>query len=554
AADQPMHYRDRYTVIFNGEIYNYLELREELARSGHVFGTASDTEVILAAYAQHGEACVERFDGMFALALWDARERTLFCARDRFGEKPFYFHHHEGQEFTFASEMKALFAAGVSRRASRGRLYDFLAHDVVQDPSDGAATFYEDVRSLEPAHTVTVSAARRQSRRYWAIPPRQGAPPLGLEQAGEKLRALFLESTRRRLRSDVTLGSSLSGGLDSSTVVCALRSLGAAEGLRQRTFSARFRQPALDEGQHIEQVAQAVGLQPNYTWPDAEGLAANLDRLVAHQEEPFSTPSIYAQWEVMRLAQEHGTIVLLDGQGADEVFAGYHHFFRPLVLGLLRSDGNGWRAEVAAYEARHGRSLGVGWRLRMEARAPALLRALGRVRRHLGRGAEADWLHPGFAGPHRQRPVPFVAFRELDAALRFFTQDYGLRNLLRYADRNSMAFSREVRLPFLSHELVEFAFTLPDSFKLHQGWTKLVLREAAKGLVPESIRLRVDKIGFDTPQAEWLGAAPMRQLAAEATAALESAEILRRGVALDAGRQWRVLQARLFLRLTGELP
>jgi asparagine synthase (glutamine-hydrolysing) len=549
---QPMHYRARYTITYNGEIYNYLELRAEMAGRGCTFATHSDTEVLLAAYAELGEACLGKLDGMFAFAIWDEQEQTLFCARDRFGEKPFYYSFEPGRRFVFASEMKALFIAGVDRRFDERSLYQYLAHDVVQDPAFPDRTFYVGVSCLEPAHALTVSRDRAviSPRRYWQIGTARAGHDLGFAEAAEEFRRLLSLSVGRRLRSDVPVGSSLSGGMDSSTIVCLMRQLRDQDTTPQNTFSARFHDPRLDEGRFMQLVTDTTGAHPFVVWPDAEGLAANLERMVVHHEEPFGSANPFAQWEVMRLAREHGTKVLLDGQGADETLAGYMHFFHPHLTGLFLGNRRAFAAELKAYELRFGRRFPTGWRFFVEALAPRLLRTAGSVRRAFV-GPAVDWLSPELAKRHHQARPPFRTFDSLDAALRFFTLDYGLRNLLRYADRSSMAFGREVRLPFLSHELVEFLFSLPDDYKLHEACTKRILREAMAGVLPDAIRLRVDKLGFETPQQAWLEAPAMVQLVSESARALAREGLIAR-TPVPKEVEWRVLMVGTLLRVRPE--
>jgi len=548
SASQPMGYRGRYTITYNGEIYNYLELRAELLARGCSFRTHSDTEVLLAAYAEFGEGALEKLDGMYAFAIWDEQEQQLFCARDRFGEKPFYYAYRPGRHFVFASEIKGLLAAGVETRVSPRALYQYLAFDVVQNPHRPEDTFYEAVHSLKPAHTMTVRRDRGvlPARRYWQIPA-PGAHPLpNVSDAADRVLQLLKESVRRRLRSDVPVGSSLSGGLDSSSIVCLMRQLREAEPPTQNSFSARFRDARLDEGRFMDLVIGATGVQSHFVWPDAAGLAANLARILHHQEEPFGGASVYAQWEVMRLARDSGVKVLLDGQGADETLAGYLHFFQPYLKGLFARDRRRFEVERRAYESRHQRQLPIDLRFRLDAMAPRLTRALAAARRSLGAAKAPDWLAPDLVRHHGNDRPPFRNFECLDSALRFFSQDYGLRNLLRYADRNSMAFGREVRLPFLAHDLVEFIFTLPDEQKLGNGWTKLVLREAVVGIVPEEVRLRVDKLGFETPESDWLAAPSVSHLVSEATRVLKEEGIL--VAAPPKGAEWRVLMAGTMLR------
>lgn len=549
AASQPMHYLGRYTITYNGELYNYVELREQLLSKGYSFVTASDTEVILAAYVAYGPECLAKFDGMFALALWDERERRLFCARDRFGEKPFYYHYAEGRHFVFASEMKALFAAGVERRRSLRMLFNYLAYDVVQDPFNPTDTFYEGVTSLEPAHTLTIGPGNRGpegQRRYWQITLEAQREDLDFDQASERFGALLTESVRRRLRSDVSIGSSLSGGIDSASIVCIMTRLLGSKDTGQKIFSARFADETLDEGRYVEIVAEDTKIVRYYTWPDGQRLAANLRALMGHQEEPFGSASVFAQWEVMRLAKENETIVLLDGQGADEILGGYLHFFRPYLLSLFKADRAKFEAEVIAYERLHKRRFQAGWRFRLEAALPRLVRWLGAVRRYLMAPKHLDWLNRDFIEAYKTGRPPFKSFDNLREALSFFSQDYGLRNLLRFADRNSMAFSREVRLPFLSHELVEFVFALPDTYKLHAGWTKRILRQAMVGIVPDPVRLRVDKLGFQPPQEEWMSCGEMRALLEESKRVLLRERIIgARGCRKET--EWKTLVAGLLL-------
>jgi asparagine synthase (glutamine-hydrolysing) len=539
AAAQPMSRGDRYTITYNGEIYNYLELREDLAARGHTFVSQSDTEVLLAAYEDEGPAMLERLDGMFAFAIWDRPERTLFCARDRFGEKPFFYWHEPGRRFVFASEMKALFAAGIRRHVSRRMLFHYLSYDTVEDPRRRDETFFEGVQRLEAAHLLEVrSDGTLSKKRYWALPRER--QEITLERAAETFRGLFCDSVRNRLRSDVPLGSSLSGGIDSASVVCAIDRLRKGSAHPQKTFSARFDDPSLDEGRYIELVAQATDVSSHVTWPTARAMVHDLDAMLHHHEEPIGSASAVAQWEVMKLARSEGVTVLLDGQGADEMLGGYLHYFRPLFRALSRGNRRRLAAELGAFQAVHGRSFVLGPRFRLESVAPGLLRWLGSARRRLSRPPYLRHLDPEFADAYRNEPPPFEIFADLDQALRYSTEVYGLEKLLRLADRNSMAHSREVRLPFLSHRLVEFVFSLPDEHKLAGGWTKLLLRRAVEGMVPREIAWRVEKIGFEAPQQQWLRDAEVQRLVRAAEDRLVRERLIRPNIA---GREWQWLMA-----------
>jgi asparagine synthase (glutamine-hydrolysing) len=500
AGHQPMSSADgRLWIIFNGEIYNYLELRDELEAGGYAFRSGSDTEVILAAYRQWGADCLSRFDGMFAFAVWDASARRLFLARDRFGEKPLHYVHAPGKFFAFASEIKALHAAGLAEPRLHRETY--LRYKFYDQTDVGEQTFYEGVLRLPQAHSLSVGAdGSLVKERYWDLDPRVRLEGKSEEWCAERLREMFFESVRRRLRADVPVGSSLSGGIDSSTVVSVMDRL-LPEGSVQRTFSARFDDAARDEGKWMEQVTRATRVEPHFVWPTGERMFEEMDTLFYHQEEPFGSASIYAQWCVMRLAKENGVTVLLDGQGADEMLAGYLPYFNVVAnelfagmrffsLAALRND----------YKALHGRPLAPLSMSLVRQSVPAGLKRP--VKALLRRNGNGDG---GVEPAVPEYPKEFAKVSALRKILWWHTTRQGLAELLRYADRNSMAHSREVRLPFLDHRLVEFVFSLPDRFIIRDGWTKWIMRRAFRGVVPDTILERVDKLGYEPPQQSWLG-------------------------------------------------
>lgn len=503
AGHQPMRSADGSCwIIFNGEIYNYLELRAELTDYGHHFGTGSDTEVILAAYRQWGTDCLPRLNGMFALAIWDSVERELFLARDRFGEKPLHYINLPGKTFAFASEIKALHASGlVARRVHEETLLRYKLYD---QTDMGEQTFYENVWRLPQGHWLKVrSDGTITKRRYWDLDPRIRHEDKPEKWYAEKLRELFFDSVRLRLRADVPVGSSLSGGLDSSTTVSVMDKL-LPEGAVQKTFSARFHDSDKDEGRWIEQITRVTRVEPHFVWPDGDQMFAEMNRLFHHQEEPFGSASIYAQWCVMRLAKENGVTVLLDGQGADEMLAGYHPYFNIVANDLFKGMRLGsFVALRSGYKSLHGRSLGpLSSTLRQSVpNGPKQL-----VKKMLGRnGQKVGPLLPEY-------PKEFDNVSALRKILWWNTTRQGLAELLRYADRNSMAHSREVRLPFLDHRLVEFIFSLPDNMIIRGGWTKWILRRAFEGILPDAIVNRVDKLGYEPPQQRWLGGLTWKEL------------------------------------------
>jgi asparagine synthase (glutamine-hydrolysing) len=473
---QPMHYADRFTITFNGEIYNYVELKEKLVEKGYTFTSNSDTEVLLALYADLGQNCMQELDGMFALAIWDSREKTLFLARDRFGEKPLYYTFINGS-FCFASEMKALFAIGASEAMSPDRVYQYLEANVIIDEHDTSSTFYSNIKQLDAADLMIVREAEiQQVFKYWSLDKIEIDGKITIEEAALKFKQLFTNSVRLRLRSDVPVGSSLSGGIDSSAIVLIANGL-KTDQQTQNTFSARFKNFKKDEGRFIDMVvAKAPNIRSHSVWPDSDMLIEEIGALAYHQEEPFYSGSQYNQYCVMRLAKEHNTTVLLDGQGADEQLGGYLYYYHHHLTHLITSNLPEFFRERKAYGKIHSQLQPY----RIPRRLPFWY-----LKKHL-----------------LNEKYPFD--RDARSLLLRDTTSTGLKALLRYGDKNSMAFSREVRLPFLSHTLTEFVFSLPMNYILRKGWTKYILREAVQDIVPAEIAWRKDKIGYEPPQENWL--------------------------------------------------
>ena len=470
---QPMATADgALVVVFNGEIYNYLELRARLQEMGHRFATASDTEVILEAYRAWGEDCVRELNGMFAFALWDRRRRRLFCARDRFGEKPFLYTVGDGY-LAFASEYKALLALdGIAADIVPERVARFLLA-----PGDGldrgGETVFAAIHQLPPAHRMVVSE-NLESRidRYWNGEPDHDAGRLDIAEAAARFRHLLEDSVALRLRSDVPVGSCLSGGLDSGSIACLVRRR-LGDGVPYHTFSGRFPGTPVDEGTYIDAIAEAVHPIRHDVAPDPAQLMEELGDFAWANELPVDSASQYAQYCVFRLARKTGVVVLLDGQGSDEMLGGYEQYF----ASYLAETGN---VDEAAIRARYPGALSYveAWHLRLP---PVVRRHLARL---TGRGTDlAFGLRPDLVPKARpQRP------RSLQAALRHDSLDGFLNTLLRYGDRNSMAHSVEVRLPFTDHRLFEFVQGLSARMLMGDAQTKRLLRESMTGVLPETVR------------------------------------------------------------------
>lgn len=509
AAHQPMASRDlRYSLIFNGEIYNYRELRRELIGLGHVFASDSDTEVLLAAWSEWHAACLTRLEGMFAFVMYDRSRGRLTCARDAFGIKPF-FYDWSADRFLFASEQPALLTLrGEARRVNWQRSYDYLVHG---DYDSREETFVEGVKHLLPGHVleVGISSDHSVTANVWWRPGFRETMSLPFEDAAEAVREKFLHNVRIHLRSDVPIGAALSGGIDSSAVVCAMRHIEPSMPIN--TFSYIADGSHLSEERWVDLVSGHVGAHSYKVSATGEDLVRDLDRMIQIQGEPFGSTSIYAQYRVFQLARERGVTVTLEGQGADELLAGYSGYPGYRLLSLLEKRRLCAAASFAHYWSRWpGRSCGFAY---MDLGRVVLPDSLYRpARRLLGRDFAPTWLNVGHlldAGIRltepRQRLDRGAAGRRVVERLASALQTRGLPGLLRHGDRNAMRFSIESRVPFLTLSFAEFLLALPENYLVSdRGQTKHVFRAAMRGIVPDEILDRKDKVGFETPEKDWL--------------------------------------------------
>ena len=508
AGNQPMRSADgRFWIVHNGEIYNFLELADELRSMGHVFVSESDTEVILAAYAEWGMGCFARFNGIWALALWDTRDDRLVLSRDRFGVKPLYVA-ERGELFAFASEIKALLSLpGMVAEPEPAAIRDFLVDGIV-DHSD--RTFFRGIRRVPAAHSLVITPDAQHLVRYWGEPALADDTSTAATPADDRrvdeIRDLVIDAVALQLRSDVALGSCLSGGMDSSTIVGVASAIRAGtlvpprssdrhrDAQPQKAFFAEFRGPGLDEREHVDRVVACTGVDLHTVSPSHDDFVGSLPEVVDHQDEPFASSSIVVQYHVMKLAQQHGVKVLLDGQGADELFGGYPALAGPRYAGLLRSSAAG-----PVLEALRRRETSLRALVRYGVFGPHRLpTALQRRRDPVWLGAEAR--RAGTLWPSATRRDGTLLGRVLWDQVT----NGGLAAMLRYEDRNSMAFGIEARVPFLDHRLVEAALLLPDRLKIGGGRTKIALARAMRGIVADSVLDRRDKIAFAPPQDAWL--------------------------------------------------
>lgn len=514
AGHQPMLSPDgNLALVFGGEIYNYLELADELERLGWKLRPCGDTAVLLAAFAEWGPACVDRLRGMWAFAVYDRRSERLTLSRDRFGIKPVYYTCRNGR-FAFSSEIKGLLPVLEGKpRGSAREVARLLAWGRAEDQ---ASTLFEDIRALPPGcnlHVSTRDLSVRVERYYDVDAATTGGFDGDLNAAIEEYRQRLDVSVQLHMRSDVSVGSCLSGGLDSN-LTAALATTHLQDG-RLSTFTAAFDNPGFDESRYVHLHAVRSGrFETHFAFPTATSLLAEMDRLVWAQDQPLASASPFAQWAVMQSASERGIKVLLDGQGADEAIGGYSYFAGVHLLELLRARkiGSALR-DVRSLRDRRGISV-----LRELGRAayyqlPAAFRASARRSTRTGHQlVSRDYLELIGQAPEASPRT----FRDYSVS----AIHHSLPELLRYEDRSSMAFSIESRVPFLDHPLVEFVLALPTQHKMHEGWSKFVQRKAGEPLLPAEIVWRRDKLGFVTPQKEW-----KRALTAPLTEYLRSIEV-----------------------------
>ncbi len=509
AAHQPMVSPDgRFSIVFNGEIYNYIELRHELEQCGVAFTTNSDTEVLLAAWIAWGELCLKRFIGMFAFVIIDHSRKLLIAARDGFGIKPIYYSHESGN-FCFASEISPLhILLNKKPILNWQRAYDYLVHS---EYDFGVDTFYEGVMSLPAGHILTLELGGMQDSiiQKWWSPNINLVQPLSLNIAASEFRERFLQSVKIHLRSDVPVGAALSGGIDSSSIVCAMRHL--EPDMPIHTFSFIAIDSKVSEENWINKVNAHVGSIPHKVSVSPMELFRDLDDLIATQGEPFGGTSIYAQYRVFKMAKEAGITVTLDGQGADEILGGYDGYPGQRIHSLLDE-----KRYIDAYNFLSSWSRFTGssrWNAIKRTIADCTHGEVYQMLRQLHSASpQPSWIRTDLlrdvgvqlAYPANRSPLNIPGRRMMEKLSSAIVAG-GLARLLRHGDRNSMRFSIESRLPFLTLPLADFSLGLPEEYLVSmQGVSKSLLRSAMRGIVPDEILNRTDKVGFATPERDWL--------------------------------------------------
>lgn len=510
AGHQPMHSGcGRYSIVFNGEIYNYKELREELRSLGYKFLSDTDTEILLYCWAAWGAVCLSRLRGMFSFVIFDKVECKLFCIRDAFGIKPF-FYKLDGDNFLFASELPAIRALlPSSPNLNLQRAYDYLVTGRYDNRSD---TFFHGVYHLLPGHLMVINVGEpiQPLQQRWWWPSIMENNEISFEDAAEQCRVMFLRNVRQHLRSDVPLGAALSGGVDSSAIVCAIRHL--EPDMPIHTFTYVARDSNIDEEMWADRVISYTKAIPHKIFVQPENLVDDIDDMIRSQGEPFCSTSIYAQYRVFKLARDCGITVTLDGQGADELLAGYQGYPGPTMHSLIESGDFRYLIKFFKnWSNIPGHSKALGIQSLIAEFVPDNLR--GVALSLIGRDPAPSWLDLSYLEDNGVVPVWRSAYqkssestrRRLVSALRENLTGNGLNALLRHADRNSMRWSIESRVPFLTTDFAEYVLSLPEHYLISRnGQTKHIFRAAMKGIVPEDIMFRKDKIGFATPEREWL--------------------------------------------------
>jgi len=504
----------KYFLIFNGEIYNYIELKETLVQKGYKFGSHTDTEVLLYLYIEYGEKCLELLNGMWSFVILDIKNNTLFGARDRFGVKPFYYF-FDGNFFIFSSEIKSLIKAPmIKREINDEAAFDYLTIGRIIDDH---STLFKNIFELESSSffKLDLNNFTFKKQKYYKLDFTEEWERFDERKCKiyvEQIREKIFDAVNLRLRSDVKVGSCLSGGIDSSAIVCVINYLlkehkSEQVGDLQKVFTSVFPDTVIDETNWASLVVNSTKSEWFKTFPKSNELLDDLEKLIYVQDVPFGSTTIYSQYRVMKLASENGVKVLLDGQGGDELFTGYVYFFRSYFNEMLRN--NDIKSFIYEFRNIHNSPISKKELLKALTMSFAKLSFPISLKRKLFnlKVSESNLLNDNFYRNYESRLElgRFIEHTELNFALYDQFTKTSLRELLKYEDRNSMNFSIEARTPFADDvNLIEYVFKIPSSYKIRNGWTKYLLRESMRGIIPEPIRERKDKLGFATPEYHWL--------------------------------------------------
>lgn len=495
AGAQPMSYLNKYTITYNGEVYNYLELKEILLKDGYSFHSDSDTEVILAAYDKWGVDCVTHFNGMWAFAIFDKEKNIVFCSRDRFGVKPFYYTIVKDFGFIFGSEIKQLLPFSEKITANTKIVLAYLVQNITNYSEE---TFFNDILELRGSHNLVYDLTNKQFsiNRYYEISLDNQVAKYEENEALISFEKEFERAVAWRLRSDVKVGTCLSGGLDSSSIAAFANKLNKQQsGERFCSITAKSTEKEMDESYYAESVGKHLELEQYFTEPTIDDFKENIDELIYTQEEPFVGPTVFMQYFVMKKSREKGIVVLLDGQGADEGLLGYLRYI-PVFLSKQP-----WYKRIAGYievKRNYGISIASILKNQYYFTSPVLrkyyqINRMPKMRKNIK--AKLDF---SLIQNHAD------AFKDIHSLQKMEITRTQVPQLLRFEDKNSMRHGVETRLPFLDWKFVEMALSINYNLKLHDGWSKYILRKTVDDKLPNEIVWRKLKMNFNAPINEWM--------------------------------------------------
>jgi asparagine synthase (glutamine-hydrolysing) len=492
---QPMNYKDDYVITFNGEIYNYIEIREVLIQQGYSFHSKSDTEVILAAYDFWGDECVHQFNGMWSFALYDKKKNRLFCSRDRFGVKPFYYT-ITAHQFIFGSEIKQLLRFLPKISCNKKVLLDYLIVGIEEYNNE---TFFEGIVKLEQGSNLVYDLSNHQFeiKKYYQLILDPALKNLNEDEAVKKYHEQLTQAVKLRMRSDVEVGTCLSGGLDSSSITAISSNLmRQTDGKPIKAIHAKAEEKNIDESDFAVEVVAFCGANMEIVTPSFEDFYRVLDTVIYSQEEPFGSPSVVMQYFVLEKAREQNCIVMLDGQGGDESLLGYEKYYPAFLL-----EKKGFKKVSEFLNSSKNSKLSKMDLLKYYVYFTNYSIRLRRLKkRH-------NYIKPSVLLPFQSAILKELSkkYLTIDALQKLELSKTQLPHLLRYEDKNSMLHSVETRLPFVDYRCVEMALSMPNGFKIKNGWTKYLLRKGMEGKLPDTIIWRKNKLGFNAPENTWLG-------------------------------------------------
>lgn len=492
---QPMVYKEDYIITFNGEIYNYLEIKEVLVQEGYTFQSKSDTEVILAAYHFWGEACVHQFNGMWSFALYDKKKNILFCSRDRFGVKPFYYTVTDKQ-FVFGSEIKQLLPFLPNISCNKKVMLDYLIVGIEEYNNE---TFFENILKLEQGSNLIYDLNTHQFelKKYYQLTLDPALKNVKEDEAVRKYASQLNDAVMLRMRSDVEVGTCLSGGLDSSSITAISSNLmRQMDGKPIKAIHAKAEEKNIDESEFAQDVVNYCGANMEMVTPTFEDFYRVLDTVIYSQEEPFGSPSVVMQYFVLEKAREQNCIVMLDGQGGDESLLGYEKYYPAFLM-----EKKGLKKWTEFFNSSKNSKLSKLDLVKYYVYFTNYSIRMNRLKkRH-------QYLKPGVLKSFQSEILRELTsnYLNIDALQKLEIGKTQLPHLLRYEDKNSMLHSIETRLPFVDYRCVEMALSMPNQYKINKGWTKYLLRKGMEGKLPDKVIWRKNKLGFNAPENTWLG-------------------------------------------------